>query len=91
MDRSDIKAFTKMRKLPGMVPHLRGNEKRIAGPIPGVEIGDIFFYRAELSLLGLHGPIQGGIGYAPAVFVQENEPIAVSVVKSGGYQDDKEV
>ncbi|KAJ4773594.1 Histone-lysine N-methyltransferase [Rhynchospora pubera] len=89
--RSDLKAFTELHKLgPQLVPYLQA-DKRIVGPIPGVEIGDIFFHRAELCLLGLHGPIQAGIGYAPGVFVEENEPIAASIVASGGYEDDREL
>lgn len=73
-----------------LIPYTRA-DKRIVGPIPGVEIGDIFFYRVELCLLGLHGHTQAGIGYAPSAFVEEKEPIAVSVIASGGYEDDKEV
>ncbi|KAJ3689413.1 hypothetical protein LUZ61_018577 [Rhynchospora tenuis] len=91
VDRSDLKAYTELHKLgPQLVPYLQPG-KRIVGPIPGVEIGDIFFHRAELSLLGLHVHTQAGIGYAPSEFVAENEPIAASIVASGGYEDDKEL
>ncbi|KAI3971926.1 hypothetical protein MKX01_030127 [Papaver californicum] len=44
---------------------------KILGHVPGVEVGDEFHYRVELSIIGLHGPFQGGIDY----------------VKKGGYDD----
>ncbi|KAF3335827.1 histone-lysine N-methyltransferase family member SUVH9-like protein [Carex littledalei] len=91
LDRSDMKAFSEMNKLGSELIPYRRADQRILGPIPGVEIGDIFFYRAELSLLGLHGPTQAGISYAPCSFVKEKEPIAISVVASGGYEDDREL
>ncbi|KAF3335826.1 histone-lysine N-methyltransferase family member SUVH9-like protein [Carex littledalei] len=74
-----------------LILYMRPDDQRILGAVPGVEIGDIFFYRAELSLFGLHGPTQAGIGYAPCSFVKEKEPIAISVVASGGYEDDREL
>ncbi|KAJ3693128.1 hypothetical protein LUZ60_012223 [Juncus effusus] len=88
-NRADLKASRKMRQK-GLFLH---NEKdlRIVGNIPGVNVGDIFFYRAELMVLGLHNQIQGGIGFVPASLVQEGVPICTSIVASGGYQDDQEL
>ncbi|KAJ3689411.1 hypothetical protein LUZ61_018575 [Rhynchospora tenuis] len=87
--RADLKASLKMREKGLFVYNDPG--QRIVGSVPGVNIGDVFFYRAELMVLGLHNQIQGGIGFAPAKMVPEGEPIATSVVASGGYQDDLEL
>ncbi|KQK11411.1 hypothetical protein BRADI_2g60080v3 [Brachypodium distachyon] len=61
---------------------------RIVGSIPGVFVGDVFFYRAELCVVGLHNHVQGGIGYIPASVVSKGKPVATSIVSSGGYLDD---
>lgn len=49
--RSDLKASATMRS--------RGlwlnRDKRIVGAIPGICIGDVFLYRMELCVVGLHG------------------------------------
>ncbi|KAJ1391730.1 hypothetical protein SESBI_36390 [Sesbania bispinosa] len=36
--------------------------KQILGSVPGVEVGDEFQYRVELTVIGLHRQIQGGQG-----------------------------
>ncbi|XP_058104083.1 histone-lysine N-methyltransferase, H3 lysine-9 specific SUVH5-like [Magnolia sinica] len=58
--------------------------KPIFGSVPGVEIGDEFRYRVELSIIGLHRPYQGGIDYTKV----RGRILATSVVASGGYADD---
>ncbi|KHM99040.1 Putative histone-lysine N-methyltransferase, H3 lysine-9 specific SUVH9 [Glycine soja] len=63
-------------------------DKRIVGAIPGVCIGDVFLYRMELCVVGLHGQPQAGIDYLPASMSSNGEPIATSVIVSGGYEDD---
>ncbi|XP_022760402.1 histone-lysine N-methyltransferase family member SUVH9-like [Durio zibethinus] len=82
--RGDLKAAAVMRD--------RGlwlnRDKRIVGAIPGIEIGDIFFFRMELCVLGLHGQIQAGIDSLPAGQSSNGEPIATSIIVSGGYEDD---
>ncbi|KAK9716292.1 hypothetical protein RND81_06G223600 [Saponaria officinalis] len=60
------------------------NTEKVIGPIPGVEIGDIFSYRIELAIIGLHGPLQGGIDTVK----QGKLSFATSVVASGGYDND---
>ncbi|KAM7261463.1 hypothetical protein ACFE04_008830 [Oxalis oulophora] len=65
-------------------------DKRIVGSIPGVEIGDLFFFRFELCVVGLHGLPQAGIDYLPAGQSSNGEPIATSIVVSGGYEDDED-
>ncbi|KAA8548896.1 hypothetical protein F0562_000580 [Nyssa sinensis] len=84
--RGDLKAASVMRD--------RGlwlnRDKRIVGSIPGVHIGDLFFFRMELCVVGLHGQIQAGIDYVPASQSSNGEPIATSIIVSGGYEDDED-
>eukprot|EP00262_Sarcandra_glabra_P007783 TRINITY_DN20749_c0_g1_i1.p1 TRINITY_DN20749_c0_g1~~TRINITY_DN20749_c0_g1_i1.p1 ORF type:complete len:710 (+),score=96.37 TRINITY_DN20749_c0_g1_i1:418-2547(+) len=81
--RPDLKAGKIM-----MTRGLRANMIKRIGSVPGVEIGDIFFFRFEMCLVGLHAPSMGGIDYMNAKFDVEEEPVAVSIVSSGGYDDD---
>lgn len=84
--RGDLRASGLMRE--------RGlwlnTDKRIVGAIPGIEIGDVFFFRMELCVLGLHGQPQAGIDYLTAGMSSNGEPIATSVIVSGGYEDDQD-
>lgn len=54
------------------------------GSVPGVEVGDEFHFRTELSVVGLHRPYQAGIDFAKI----KGRQLALSVVASGGYPDD---
>nr|GME20190.1 histone-lysine N-methyltransferase family member SUVH9-like [Ipomoea batatas] len=63
-------------------------DKRIVGSIPGVYVGDLFFFRMELCVVGLHGQVQAGIDFVSASHSSNGEPIATSVIVSGGYEDD---
>ncbi|TVU21292.1 hypothetical protein EJB05_30919, partial [Eragrostis curvula] len=54
------------------------------GNVPGVEIGDEFHYRAEMSIVGLHRPFVSGIG----TYKLNGVPIAVCIVASGGYPNE---
>nr|CAB3452727.1 unnamed protein product [Digitaria exilis] len=63
-------------------------DRRIVGPMPGISVGDAFFYRMELCVLGLHGQVQAGIDYVTAGQSASGEPIATSIIVSGGYEDD---
>ncbi|OVA13806.1 SET domain [Macleaya cordata] len=83
--RADLKAGTLMFNY-----GLRTNTKKRIGIVPGVEIGDVFFFRIEMCLVGLHAPIMAGIDYMGLKFDQEEETVAVSIVSSGGYEDDAE-
>ncbi|KAI0496368.1 hypothetical protein KFK09_022684 [Dendrobium nobile] len=56
----------------------------IIGHVPGVEIGDEFHFRVELSIVGLHRPFQGGIDSTK----RNGMLLATSIVASGAYQDD---
>ncbi|KVI03358.1 histone-lysine N-methyltransferase, H3 lysine-9 specific SUVH1-like [Cynara cardunculus var. scolymus] len=66
----------------------RANTKRRVGAVSGVNVGDVFFFRMELCLVGLHAPIMAGIDYLSFKVSGDEEPIAVSIVSSGGYEDD---
>lgn len=63
-------------------------DKRIVGSIPGINIGDLFLFRMELCVVGLHGQAQAGIDYLPGSRSSNGEPIATSIIVSGGYEDD---
>jgi len=82
--RGDLRAAGLMRE--------RGlwlnREQRIVGAIPGILVGDVFLFRMELCVFGLHGQIQAGIDYLPGSMSSCGEPIATSVIVSGGYEDD---
>ncbi|CAL9112308.1 uncharacterized protein LOC135587108 [Musa acuminata AAA Group] len=58
--------------------------KQIIGIVPGVEVGDEFHFRVELSIVGLHRPFQGGID----ALKKNGIYVATSIVASGGYNDD---
>eukprot|EP01018_Ginkgo_biloba_P012711 Gb_11902 [translate_table: standard] len=58
--------------------------KQIVGNVPGIEVGDQFHYRIELSIVGLHRPLQAGIDFLKQGRLQ----VATSIVASGGYEDD---
>ncbi|TVU04460.1 hypothetical protein EJB05_47570, partial [Eragrostis curvula] len=85
-NRADLRASSKMLS----AGHWLHREHRIVGHIPGVLVGDAFFYRAELCVVGLHTAPQAGIGYIPASIVSEGRPVATSIVSSGGYLDDED-
>ncbi|KAK1426989.1 hypothetical protein QVD17_15671 [Tagetes erecta] len=68
----------------------RANVRRRIGAVPGVNIGDVFFFRMELCLAGLHAPIMAGIDYLSFKVSGDEEPIAVSIVSSGGYEDEED-
>lgn len=65
-------------------------DKRIIGSIPGVYVGDVFYFRMELCVIGLHGQLQAGIDYVPISQSVNREPVATSIIVSGGYEDDED-
>ncbi|GJZ70634.1 histone-lysine N-methyltransferase family member SUVH9-like protein [Tanacetum coccineum] len=84
--RGDLKAASVMKD--------RGlwlnRDKRIVGVIPGVHVGDIFFFRMELCVVGMHGQAQAGIDYLTSSQSFKRESIVTSVIVSGGYEDDED-
>ncbi|KAL5990239.1 Histone-lysine N-methyltransferase member suvh2 [Asimina triloba] len=85
-NRADLKASATMME--------RGlwlnRDQRIIGSIPGIDVGDMFVFRMELCVVGLHGQVQAGIDYVPGVRSSNGEPIATSIIVSGGYEDDED-
>ncbi|KAL2629104.1 hypothetical protein R1flu_013790 [Riccia fluitans] len=89
-NRIDLKTYAYLEKT---VMPMKGITS-VYGKVPGIEVGDYFFYRVELMLVGLHRQIQSGIDYIPASarsrqaeFVDSfGKPlaVAVSVVSSQG-------
>ncbi|KAF9609565.1 hypothetical protein IFM89_017204 [Coptis chinensis] len=84
--RGDLKAATLMKDRSLWL----NRDKRIIGSIPGVFIGDVFFFRMELCVIGLHGHAQAGIDYVPVSQSSSGEPVATSIIVSGGYEDDED-
>ncbi|CAI9101048.1 OLC1v1038282C1 [Oldenlandia corymbosa var. corymbosa] len=82
--RPDLKAGNTLMTNKG----IRTNSLKRVGSVPGVEVGDIFFFRMELCLVGLHSPSMAGIDYMSVKLTLDEEPLAVSIVSSGGYDDD---
>lgn len=82
--RPDLKAGTIMMDKGQWIN--RG--RRFIGPVPGVHVGDHFYFRMELCVIGLHGPSQAGIDFITAKNNQWNEPVAISIISSGGYEVD---
>ncbi|KAF7064656.1 hypothetical protein CFC21_070921 [Triticum aestivum] len=81
--RADLKASVLMNH-----NNLKINSLKTIGPVPGVEIGDIFFYRIEMCIVGLHAPSMAGIDYLSAKLVAgRDESLAVSIISSGGYEN----
>ncbi|KAJ0970769.1 hypothetical protein J5N97_018728 [Dioscorea zingiberensis] len=63
-------------------------DKRINSSIPGVYVGDIFFFHMELCIFWLHGQVQAGIDYVLSTRSSGNEPVATSIIVFRGYEDD---
>ncbi|CAA3017331.1 histone-lysine N-methyltransferase, H3 lysine-9 specific SUVH1-like [Olea europaea subsp. europaea] len=81
--RPDLKAGALL-----MTKGVRTNNTKRIGHVPGVEVGDIFFFRMELCIVGLHFPSMAGIDYLKTTMNEET--VAVSIVSSGGYDDEGE-
>ena len=83
--RADLKACNTL-----MSKGIRTNMRKRVGSVPGVEIGDIFFFRMELCIVGLHAPSMGGIDSLHVKGEFEEEIVAISIVSSGEYDDEAE-
>nr|XP_051227175.1 histone-lysine N-methyltransferase, H3 lysine-9 specific SUVH1-like isoform X2 [Lolium perenne] len=82
--RADLKASAIMN-----AKNLRANAGRRIGGVPGVEIGDIFYFRMELSIIGLHAPSMAGIDYMTATFGdRDDDSVAICIVAAGVYEND---
>ncbi|XP_048591964.1 histone-lysine N-methyltransferase, H3 lysine-9 specific SUVH7-like [Brassica napus] len=69
---------------------VKTNAKKRIGSIPGVNVGDIFYYWGEMSLVGLHMLMVAGIDYLTIKDGATEGPLATSVVTSGRYDDETE-
>ncbi|EFH41397.1 YDG/SRA domain-containing protein [Arabidopsis lyrata subsp. lyrata] len=74
--RIDLKTLTVLENMGKQV----NTEKRI-GSVPGVEVGDVFQYKTELRLVGLHSKTMCGIDYLKI----GDDRLATSIVASEGY------
>ncbi|KAF3433207.1 hypothetical protein FNV43_RR24309 [Rhamnella rubrinervis] len=59
------------------------NVSKRVGPVPGVEVGDKFKYRAELTVIGLHHKFDKGID----CMVKDGNILATSIVDSDRYEN----
>ena len=66
---------------------LRVNKNKQIGEVPGVEVGDMFYFRIEMCLVGLNSQNMAGIDYMSAKFGNEEDPVAISVVSAGVYDN----
>ncbi|KAG8055033.1 hypothetical protein GUJ93_ZPchr0001g32458 [Zizania palustris] len=80
--RADLKVGAIM-----MASNLRANIGKRIGTVPGVEIGDIFYFRMELCIIGLHAPSMGGIDYMNAKFGDEDDSVAICIIAAGVYEN----
>ncbi|OEL15327.1 Histone-lysine N-methyltransferase, H3 lysine-9 specific SUVH1 [Dichanthelium oligosanthes] len=66
---------------------LRVNKNKRIGEVPGVEVGDMFYFRIEMCLVGLNSQSMAGIDYMSAKFGNEEDPVAISIVSAGVYDN----
>ncbi|KAL5727072.1 [histone H3]-lysine(4) N-trimethyltransferase [Ranunculus cassubicifolius] len=88
--RPDLQAVTKMT----LTNRVLNRVKRF-GNLPGIDVGHLFYSRAEMVVVGLHGHWLKGIDFMTATLYGKLEkynvyefPLAVSIVLSGIYEDD---
>ncbi|KAI4992836.1 hypothetical protein ZWY2020_007149 [Hordeum vulgare] len=70
-----------------MSAELRLSKNKRIGEVPGVEVGDMFYFRIEMCLVGLNSQSMAGIDYMSAKFGNEEDPVAISIVSAGVYED----
>uniref|UniRef100_A0A8R7P6Z8 YDG domain-containing protein n=1 Tax=Triticum urartu TaxID=4572 RepID=A0A8R7P6Z8_TRIUA len=73
--RPDLKALTKMQATNAVLYP----EKRI-GHLPGVDVGDQFYSRAEMVVLGIHGHWMKGIDYIGSKHQDKEGTICLATV-----------
>ena len=60
------------------------DSEKILGPVPGVEVGDTFKYRAQLRMAGLHCQLQSGIDFT----MIKGKNLALSIVDAHRYSNE---
>jgi hypothetical protein len=86
--RPDLRASVQMR-----IDGLRVNTNSIIGSVPGVHVGDHFWYRIEMVIVGLHQQLEAGIAFIGKSKSSSGMSFATSIViKHNGnpYLDDEE-
>eukprot|EP00897_Mesotaenium_endlicherianum_P006666 jgi/Mesen1/6027/ME000308S05226 len=85
--RPDLVASSKM--MAGGLLMLPGKH---IGPIPGIEVGQQFFGRAEMVVVGMHSHWLNGIDFITkdAKNNTYKESVCTAIVMSGGYEDDRD-
>ncbi|KAL3684038.1 hypothetical protein R1sor_002060 [Riccia sorocarpa] len=92
LGRADLRAYNTLKDKNYRV----NGVDSIMGEVPGVECGDHFYYRLELYLISLHRQTQAGIDFIPQSKSNYRDAngevvsVAVSVIASGGYEDDRD-
>ncbi|CAN6373504.1 unnamed protein product [Urochloa humidicola] len=87
--RPDLKTLTKMQESGAILYR----EKRI-GHLPGIDVGDQFYSRAEMVAVGIHSHWMSGIDYMGTKYRDKKGyenftfPLATCVVLSGVYKGD---
>jgi euchromatic histone-lysine N-methyltransferase len=71
------------------------NQAPVIGHVPGIPIGRRFYGRCEVAAVGLHNHWLNGISYVAAKDAAKlagahSGAFAVSIVVSGGYEDDED-
>ncbi|KAG2321945.1 hypothetical protein Bca52824_015158 [Brassica carinata] len=59
---------------------VRTNTKKRIGSIPGIKVGEIFYFWGEMCLVGLHMPMVAGIDYLTIKDGATEGPLATSVI-----------
>ncbi|KAF3339173.1 histone-lysine N-methyltransferase, H3 lysine-9 specific SUVH1-like isoform X2 [Carex littledalei] len=78
-NRPDMKAEMIMK-----ANGLMANRMKRVGSVPGVEVGDIFYFRMEMCVVGLHSRPMEGIDYMK----DGTNRIAIAIVSSGRYDNE---
>ncbi|CAO2172614.1 unnamed protein product [Urochloa humidicola] len=86
--RPDLKAITKMQETNAVL-----YPEKMIGQLPGIDVGDQFYSRAEMVVLGIHSHWLNGIDYMGMKYQGKKEyenltfPLATCIVMSGIYED----
>ena len=86
--RADLKAMRDMREADMLVN--QGSRRLMTGDLPGLPVGTIFYNRAEMQVLGIHGKWLGGIDYVTSGKSETGESYVTAICSSGGYEDDED-